>query len=300
MGDPGLYAAIVNRNSGTDLRDCLTNLRGFLPPEKIVVVDCASRDGSVRTLPDGIARIIMLKENLGYTGGYNRALREIRDLGGKIALVITPDARISSHNAALLVELLTDKREIAAAYPLICKESDPKQLEAAFGKINYRHRLVAMIGEKGIKGKQLERFIDVDFSIGCCFAIRVDAFFEIGEFDESFFAYMEEVDLCRRLRDARYRTVVMPGVRAIHKGSKGNEQKALNKEYFVTRNAILYMKKHGGLFAWSKFALFFFIAVPVYYLPMAIFGRKAFVRRLQGYVDGIVNRPVRDVVKDRL
>ena len=292
MGDSGLFAAVVNRNSGTDLAECIASLSDFLPPERIVIVDCASTDNSLQRVSGSDIKIEYLNQNRGYAGGNNRALTMIRKFGGRIALIINPDAKISAHDAAVMAEMMHDDRSIGAAFPVIRKADKPRELEAAFGRINYRHRLVKMIGEHALERKKLTKMLNVDFGIGCCFFVRVSSFFAVGGFDEEFFAYHDEPDLCTRLRRANFRTVLMPGVTAVHKGVKGNKKRQSAKEYFVARNSVLYMKKHGGFFKWIKFLSFMTMAMFVY-LPSLIRGNNNVKWRVRGFSDGFKGRPIR-------
>lgn len=283
---------MVSHNAGDDLAQCLDSLYDFISPQRIVVVDCAGTDGSTDGLENKGALLIRLNRNLGYTGGYNRALTEIRKMGGMFALIITPDATINAHDVAIMVELLEKEKSLGALFPLVRRADVPNKLEAAYGKINYRHRLVSMVKEEKLGNRKFNPFIEVDFGIGCCFIVRVGAFFEAGGFDEDFFAYHDEADLCEKLRKIHYRVAVMPTAFAVHKGIVGDFRRELFKEYMVTRNSVLFMKKHGGFFRWVKFMSFLSAAV-FYYGAGAIFGNKRFSRRLLGYGDGFRNRPVR-------
>jgi len=291
MADSLLLAAVVNRNSGAELKQSVLGLMEFLPPDRIVVVDCGSSDDSVESIKDMGVHVEALKENMGYAGGNNRALSIIRKWGGRLALIINPDARISPHNAALLAELLQDNKNIAAAFPVIYSERYKNHVDASFGVINYRHRLVRIEGEKALENRKSKKFFDIDFGIGCCFAVRVNDFFDAGGFDENIFAYHDEPDLCQRLRGIGKQVVLMPRVSAYHKGVEKNFKKRTAKEYFITRNSVIYMKKHGGFFKWTKF-LFFLAGGILYYMPGALFKNKIKQARLLGYRDGFFNKGI--------
>jgi hypothetical protein len=297
MADSSIFAAVVNRNSGKELAGCVNALLDFLPADRIIVVDCAGTDGSVRRIPDGVF-LDKANRNLGYAKGNNRALAHIRARGGKRALIINPDARIDAHAVASMVELMQDEPDVGAVFPVIRKSEKGGELEAAYGVINYRHRLVKMVGERGLEGRKTRRFFDVDFGVGCCFIVNVKAFFEVGGFDEDFFAYQDEPDLCYRLNKAGRRTVLMPQVHAIHRGVEDRPRRMMIKEYLVARNSVLFMKKHGSFFSRLKFRGFLFFGKLVY-LPGAIFGNGAKSHRLMGFKDGLAARPIRpEILKD--
>ena len=291
MGNSVLFAAVVNRNSGADLSDCVAQLSRFLPPERIVVVDCGSTDRSLSRLRKGAATVIELGENRGYAGGNNAALRYIGKQGGTVALIVNPDARIDAHNAGLLVEPLQDHREIAAAFPLVRDIEHHKRVVPSFGFFNYRHRLVRMATTKEQEALRGNAMVDVDFGYGCCFALRVSAAEKVGLFDETFFAYHDEPDLCYRLREAGCRTVLITGSSAYHREKKEKSSSAA-KEYFVCRNSVLFVKKHGSGVKKLKFHLFL-LAGTLFYAILALVGDRAGLYRLRGYFDALRGRAIR-------
>ena len=299
MADSGLFAAIVNRNGGDDLIRCVHSLSQFLSPDRILVLDCASTDGSIDRLGEGTARIERLQVNRGYAGGNNHALKRLQQWGAKFALIINPDATIDAHSAAKMAELIQDDHSIAAVFPLVRKASSPSELEAAYGVINYRHRLVKMVGAQALDTKKGKPFIEVDFGLGCCFLVRLTAFFESGAFDEGFFAYHDEPDLCFRMRKRGWRTVLMTGCSAQHKGIEHEPVRVLAKEYMVARNSVLFMKKHGGIFRWSKFLLFLAAAVIAWY-PGAAMGDGLKSKRLQGFRDGFSGETIRPEIMNSM
>lgn len=299
MAELALFAAVVNRNAGAELAGCVRSLREFLAPDRIVVVDCGSTDGSLETLGPGDAQIEKLGKNRGYAGGNNRALQLVSRWGGRLALIINPDARIDPHGAAMMAELLQDDRSVGAAFPIVRRADRPRELEAAFGVINFRHRLVRMAGQADLDKRKRTSSFDVDFGLGCCFMVRVRTFFEVGGFDEGFFAYHDEPDLCHRLRDVGLRSVLVPGATAYHRGIEANEAKTLAKEYLVARNSVLFMKKHGGIFRWSKFLLFLAAAVIAWY-PGAAMGDGLKSKRLQGFRDGFSGETIRPEIMNSM
>lgn len=297
MADPALFAAVVNRNSGDNLNKCISALLDFLPPDRIVVVDCASTDDSLKEVEKRGVHLELLGANIGYAGGNNTALKLIRKWGGRLALIINPDAKIDAHNAAILAELLSDEKDIGAAFPLVYENRN--QLEGAYGVLNHRHLLVKIAGKKALEKRKTVKYFDIDFGIGCCFIVRVNDFFDVGGFDENFFAYHDEPDLCKRLRDMGRKVVLMPRVSAFHKIENRDQERSNIKDYFIARNSVLYMKKHGGFFQWIKFLLFLTAGL-LYYLPGAVIGNKAKNYRIMGFKDGFLKREINPLIKGKL
>jgi GT2 family glycosyltransferase len=292
MIEPDLFVAVVAHNPGSELVKCIASV-DFVPPDRIVVVDCASNDGSIETVPKGSAKIISAKSNLGYAGGNNLAVRSIAKAGGKVALILNPDARIDPKDLERLLDAFKRDRKIGAAFPVV-RSPDPNGPVLAYGQLNYRHRLVRMVGKEALPGLNANP-VDVDFGLGCAFVVLVEAFEKIGGFDEDFFAYHDEPDLCLRMRKAGFRTVLVPGAKALHESVESDPARLRVKEYLVARNSVLFMKKHGTTSTWTKFSAFLFVGT-IWCGFRALLGNRRFWRRMQGIYDGLTERPPRPSV----
>lgn len=223
MSAPRVTLVIVTHNSEDVLGDCLASIDLHAPAEPVIVVDNASEDGSA-ALAEAAPQVTLIRaeENEGFSKANNRALRAIET---EFALVLNPDARLTS---SLLPELLAaaDRMPGAAAFgPKTVYEDGRPQV--SFGPdlslaSEYRQRKLV----KGVKAGAawaLEEFEresrharPVDWISGSCMLLRMSAVREAGFFDERYFLYEEDADLCLRLRQAGSHVMFIPQAVVIH------------------------------------------------------------------------------------
>ncbi|MEZ5333671.1 MAG: glycosyltransferase family 2 protein, partial [Thermoanaerobaculia bacterium] len=184
-------------------------------------------------------RILPAGTNLGFGGGNNLALRE---LATGCALLLNPDAGLAEADAErLLAELESDPR-IAVTGPLL---TDPTgRVEAVGGRDIGRHARTHRRPEEAVAPDAPP--IEVDYVPGTAALLRLDAVRAVGGFDERFFFSGEMADLCRRLREAGWRCVVVPGARAWHRRADRDAARRDLDAYYSLRNRFLFVRKHGA------------------------------------------------------
>lgn len=223
---------IVNYNSGEALSACVASIRANAV-ERVVVVDNASSDNSVHLMQhaDSAVEVVSAGANLGFGAGVNRGLAIVDD---PIVLVCNPDIVLEPGAAATLVSALEQDSALAVVGPrLVNPDGRTVQSARAFPSIG-RSSLQAFAGllrpggrlSRRYQGSNIElaRTGRVDWVTGACFAARLDALDSIGGFDESYFLYVEEVDLCWRLAQAGWGVAYEPAAQVMHVG--GHSAKA--------------------------------------------------------------------------
>lgn len=260
-----LSVVIVTYNSASVLPGLLDSLPAGLAgidDFEIVVVDNASGDGSAalaRAHPVG-ARIIETGRNAGYAAGINAAAATIapdRDL-----LILNPDVRLLPGSALPLMERLGDPAVgIAVPRNLTSHGVDDRTLrrepsilsawaEALLGgKTAARLGLGEMIGDPAV----YDREGLVDWATGCALLISARARRLVGEWDESFFLYSEEVDYQRRARAKGLAIAYVPRSVITHIG--GDYQTNPRLLALMTANRIRYYRRHHGRAATALFQL---------------------------------------------
>ncbi len=212
---PTFTAVILNWNGRAYLEACLTALPAQeYPIERVVLVDNGSTDDSVPFVRERFPTVTVLANggNVGFAAGNNVALRELTT---DCALLLNPDVVLSPGCVAALATTLAADPTIAIAgcklwYP------DGQTLQHAGGYIT---RPQAMPGHYGVGERdvgQCDARRDVEYVIGAAAAVRRAALERIGLFDEGYFLYYEDGDLCARARAAGYRVVYEPRATAIH------------------------------------------------------------------------------------
>lgn len=217
---------------------------------EIVVVDNAGDDGlgpAVRARA-GDAVVLRPPENLGYAGGGNLGIRAALDRGAAVVLLLNNDARlVAGADAAARARLATDPR-IAVVGGRVRTREDPDRLWLAWGDLTYGRSLVALHGADVPDGPAWQTARDVDWVAGCALWLARAALEALGDLEESFFAYHEEVEWCTRARRAGWRVVYEPTAVVSHtgRGSSGSPASIRIRKYFAARNALLLARRHGS------------------------------------------------------
>jgi N-acetylglucosaminyl-diphospho-decaprenol L-rhamnosyltransferase len=217
---------VVNFESGSLLARGVASLEGEGPAE-LVVVDNGSTDGSVRELRQrypGVA-VVDPGRNLGYGAAANRG---VAATGSELILVCNPDLSVKSGALPEMVKVLDSDPTVAVVGPLIrtpegerypSARQFPSMIDAAghamlgqFSAQNpftraYQHADLAL---------EIDTVTPVDWVSGACFLVRRTAFEQVGGFDEQYFMYLEEVDLCWRLGKAGWKVVYAPAAVVTH------------------------------------------------------------------------------------
>lgn len=191
----------------------------------VVVADNASTDGSEQALREKHPKAVFLQTgaNLGYGGAANRGAKAA---GAEFLLICNPDTLFDAKAPARLVEALLDAPEAGAAGPRVDTPSgDVYPSARTFPSVtdSIGHGFLGLIWRNNpwsrrylMSDRSLDRVQKVNWISGSCMMLRRAAFDEIGGFDESFFMYAEDVDLCRRLSEAGWATLYVPGARVVH------------------------------------------------------------------------------------
>lgn len=215
---------IVNYNAGDHLSACVASLEAA-GVEKIVVADNASDDGSLELMRErhpGVA-VLDTGANLGYGGAANRG---VETLDSEYLLVCNPDTLFDRQAPARLVDALVADPAAGAAGPRIDTSAGEVYPSArTFPSVtdSIGHGFLGLLWRNNpwsrrylMADRPLDRSQSVDWISGSCMMLRRAAFETVSGFDESFFMYAEDVDLCRRLGVAGWTTLYVPAARVVH------------------------------------------------------------------------------------
>jgi len=217
-------AVVVNHDAGAALVECVASLRAEGVVD-VTVVDNASSDGSADALAsaDAAVRLVQTGTNLGYGAAANRGI----DVSGlDLVLVSNPDVAVHRGALAALVEVLGADPVLAIAGPRILEADGtrypsarrfPSLLDAAghalFGDLAPDNRFTQRYRMGDLASDQVT---EVDWVSGAFFLARRRALEELGGFDESYFMYAEDTDLCWRARRAGWGVVYVPEAVVTH------------------------------------------------------------------------------------
>lgn len=227
-------AVVVNYNAGAYLVPCVRSLRDA-DVAQIVVADNSSSDGSLDELrtADSAVTIVETGGNFGYGGGVNRGVRAV-PAGADVLLVCNPDLVIEAPAVKAMLAALDADPALGMVGPRIHNEDgshypSARTVPGPFDAVGHAFLGIVMPNNRFTRRY---RMLDVDQSVprrvhwisGACFAIRRDLFDRIGGFDEQFYMYLEEVDLCSRARAAGAEIGYEPAAQIMHVGGVSTQQ----------------------------------------------------------------------------
>lgn len=217
---------------------------------RIIVADNGSTDDSVDYLegykPD--VEILKLAENYGYAGGYNKALTMVE---AKYYVLLNSDIEVSKNWLTPVLELMEKDEKVGACQPKIMQYSDREMFEyagAAGGFIDFlgypfcRGRIFNTLEQDNGQFDNIDN--EIFWASGACMFVRADAFHEAGGFDENFFAHMEEIDLCWRLKRKGKKVISCTGSRVYHVGGGTLPKTNPRKTYYNFRNSLWVLAKN--------------------------------------------------------
>ena len=240
---------ILNYNGKSFLEQFLPSVIKFSDGADIVVADNQSTDDSVEFLtnqyPD--IRIIVNPTNGGFATGYNVALNQIE---ADTYVLLNSDIEVTENWLNPCLELLNSDRRIAAVQPKILSFKNKNTFEhagAAGGYLDKHYypfckgRLFELVEED--KGQYNEN-TEVFWATGACLFIKADLYHQMGGLDDDFFAHMEEIDLCWRLKKANYKIMYASESSVYHVGGGTLNYMNPRKTYLNFRNSLYMIAKN--------------------------------------------------------
>jgi len=247
---PKVAIVILNWNGVKYLRDFLPSvLTSIWPNLDIVVGDNGSTDGSIEFLTQNYPTIRIIKndQNYGFTGGYNRVLEKV---DADYFILLNSDVEVHSGWIEPVISLMESDPLIAAAAPKIKAFADKDHFEhagAAGGFIDVygypfcRGRMFYEIEQD--KG-QYQQSGEIFWASGAAMFVKKKYWVEAGGFDDRFFAHMEEIDLCWRLKNMGYKVVYCAESEVYHVGGGTLNTENPFKTFLNFRNNLLLLRNN--------------------------------------------------------
>lgn len=243
---------IVSYNTRELTRQCLLSLQPEIAnlAVEIIVADNGSSDGSCDMLQAEFpqTRLLALGRNLGFGAANNRAAK---CANGKYLLLLNSDTLAQPNFLTKLVEFAEARPDAGVVGPKLLNQDRTLQkgcwrfptLWNAFAEsVGLLHLLRR---PSNYRTGQYNGVMKVDFAIGACLLIRRDLFEQVGGFDEQFFMYAEETDLCRRLHRLGATVYYNPESRLIHLGGGSQATPGKRLTQFYTSQELYFQKYYG-------------------------------------------------------
>ena len=252
-------AVIVTHNNWMDLIPCLESLHKALEEftSEVWLVDNASRDGGPEEVQHQFPRLNVLrnKQNIGFARANNQA---IRMAAGRYILLVNPDTRLHSSSCEILVDFLEHHPEVGIVGPAVyddeafsCVQMSARSFPSFLTTLFHRSSPLTRIWKNNPWSRRyLQSDLDrghtsrVDWVSACCFMVRRSVLEGIGLFDERFWMFSEDVDLCRRAWRGGWEVAYEPRAKVVHfmGASKGKVSPRVIMERH--RSMWIYYRKH--------------------------------------------------------
>jgi hypothetical protein len=247
-----LSAVLVNYNSGAELRRALESIdREAAGSGDVIVVDNASTDGSERTVADfASARLIRNQQNVGFGRAVNQGVAVCT---AERILIMNPDCQLMAGALPPLMAALDADPRCAIAAPRILNpdgsaqgnaRGDPNMLTGLFGRTSRLRRSLSELEVARRNVVSAEASGNVDWVSGACMLVRRESLAAVGGFDERYFMYWEDADLCRRLRARGYTIRYVPESTAIHQVGQSSRTARTSSIRAFHSSAYLYYATH--------------------------------------------------------
>lgn len=250
-----LTVIIINYNTKDLLKKCLQVLDVENTPEdfQVLVVDNNSPDGSAETAKKipGRFEVVSLNENRGFPYAANLGIKKSP---AEFYLILNSDTEVTQSQIEEMLKFMANDPEIGAMTPFQLNNKNEPQLAwgcfPTFSAEIGRKILQDALDSKKIWAKRkllrLKEPFYVHWAAGSTLLLRDDALQKSGLFDETFFIFYEDIDLCARIREAGWKIAVHPQIKAIHHRGESAKTDSLNASIHYRRSQLYFWKKHHG------------------------------------------------------
>ncbi len=248
--NPKVAVVILNYNTRRFLEKFLPSvLATDYDNFEIVVADNGSKDDSLAFVKSNFPSVttISLSKNFGFAGGYNKSISQVK---ADYFVLLNSDVEVTPNWLKPLVQLAESDLKIAAIQPKLLDYKDKTKFEYAGGsggfidKWGYPFCRGRWFHHLETDEKQYDDTREIFWATGACFLIRSKCWQEAGGLDEDFFAHMEEIDLCWRLKNSGYKIMVCPDSVVYHVGGGTLPVGNPRKTYLNFRNGLYLLCKN--------------------------------------------------------
>ncbi|MEG3967136.1 glycosyltransferase family 2 protein [Microcoleus sp. T2B6] len=243
---PKVLVIILNWNQKDDTIGCLNSLKKInYPNYHIIVIDNNSSDDSVNAILQAHPTIEVYKQksNYGCAGGRNAGVK-YADNQTDYILFLDNDTEVSPKFLTYLIETAEQELTVGIVSSMILYWDNPSIAWTSGGSID-RNGIVTALYYNEPQSTVPNASYKVDWVPGCVLLARKSLFEEIGDFNETYFIYFEDVDWCLKAKQAGYYVVVDPRSIVYHKASQSlGGETSLGKLYYMTRNHLLFVSQY--------------------------------------------------------
>jgi GT2 family glycosyltransferase len=248
-GLPHVDIVVLNWHGRSDTLVCLRSLAALsYPNHSVILIDNGCQefsDDELRGLLPG-ARYVRTEHNRGFAGGANLGIQRALEAGAGYVLLLNNDATAAPDALTEMTRVAEADSAIGVVGAKLLQMDDPARLETVGVRVDLRWGRLFETGFGEEDRGQYDQISEVTAVSGGAMLLRRALCERLGGFDEGYFAYLEDVELCLRARRAGFRVQLAPRARVHHKGkgSSAGAQSTLSL-YYATRNHLMLMDAYG-------------------------------------------------------
>ncbi|MDC7787461.1 glycosyltransferase family 2 protein [Rhodoplanes sp. TEM] len=252
---PSCDVVVVNYNAGAFLKQTVDAVLGTAAVARVVVVDNASADDSLRALRDAGGRLAIVRNgrNLGFAAACNIGIGRT---ASEFVLLLNPDCRPEPGAIERLIGILADRPGAGMSGPLLLNPDGSEQAGGRRAEPTPGRSLVAALGlarlggrVPGLTGVGLHHAplpagpVEVEAISGACMLVRRDAMRSVGLMDDRYFLHCEDLDWCLRFRRGGFSIVFTPEARVIHQKGVSSRPHPIATEWHKHRGMARFYRK---------------------------------------------------------
>jgi GT2 family glycosyltransferase len=256
-----LSIIIVSWNVRSYLAACLESMRRCTetnpdgPKLQVIVVDSGSTDGTIDMLRESFPWVEALPqaENIGFTRGNNVGLKAAT---GRFVLLLNPDTEIVENASGQMVAYLEDHPDVGIVGPhTLNSDGTTQSTRRRFPTLVtalFESTWLQALAPRRVLDRYYARDIedtdtsDVDWVQGSALMLRREVYEQIGGLDERYIMYSEELDWCKRARNAGWRVIYLGAATIIHHGGKSTDQVVATRHIYFQQSKLRYFRKFHG------------------------------------------------------
>ncbi len=260
-----IFVVILNFNGWEDTIACLGSLEKVKNTQdfkvEVLVIDNASKNESVEEIRKAFPSINMIENpiNTGFSGGCNEGMRYALDNGADYVLLLNNDTTVDQNFVSELYKSIQPE-EIGGVVPKIYfekgneyhkdkykKEELGKIIWYAGGIMDWKNLIGHNKGVDEVDRGQYDKTCATELATGCCFMIKASVLKKVGVFDDNYFLYYEDADLCERIKKAGKKIFYTPTAIIWHKNAGSSGSGSVLQDYYITRNRMLFGMRYAPL-----------------------------------------------------
>ncbi|MBT4516653.1 MAG: glycosyltransferase family 2 protein [Candidatus Komeilibacteria bacterium] len=271
---PDISIIIVNWKVKDLLEKSLSSIFAYQKDYQVevLVVDNNSQDGSVAMIKEKFPQVILisLSDNIGFGAANNLAIKEAQ---AEYIFLLNPDTEITEDFLDRALTYLKNNPSVGIMAPRIINSDGSKQLSIRrhpdlLSQVLIMFKLKNILVNNKILNNYLLKDFDynkeqtVDQIMGAAMLIRKSVFEKIGTFDEKFFVWFEEVDLCKRAGQASIIIKYFPSAEIVHQGGESfSKSNSLKKQIIFNKSLLYYFSKHKPI--WQSLIILLLIPINI-------------------------------------